>query len=119
MKYDYTIKTTDAENHQVYYFIDWGDGNTTGWLGPYNSGEQITVNHTWQTKATFTVKAKAKDTLDAESEWATLAVKIPITPGKSRIILIGKVTSVEKNRPVGFRFLPVKVLEISHIERTK
>ena len=115
VKYDYTVKATDAENQQVEYFIDWGDGNTTGWFGPYNSGEQITVNHTWQTKATYTVKAKGKDTVGAESEWATLAIKIPITPGKSRIILIGKVTSVEKNKPVGFRFLPIKVLEISNI----
>jgi len=115
VKYDYTVKATDAENQQVDYFIDWGDGNTTGWLGPYDSSEQITVNHTWQTKATFTVKAKAKDILDAESQWATLDVKMPIIPGKSRIILIGKVTSVEKNRPVGFRFLPIKVLEISNI----
>ncbi|VVB59312.1 Clostripain family protein [uncultured archaeon] len=114
--YDCTISTTDAENHQVYYFIDWGDGNTTGWLGPYDSGEQITVNHTWKTKETFTVKAKAKDVLNAESEWATLAIKIPITPGKSRIILIGKITSVEINKPMGFRFLPINVIEIDHIE---
>jgi hypothetical protein len=116
VKYEYTIKAADAENQQVDYFVDWGDGNTTGWLGPYNSDEQITVNHTWESKATFTVKAKAKDSVGAESEWATLAVKIPIIPGKSRIILIGKVTSVEKNRPVGFRFLPIKVLEIDQIK---
>ena len=116
VKYEYTVKATDAENQEVDYFIDWGDGNTTGWLGPYDSGEQITVNHTWQTKATFTVKVKAKDIIDAQSEWATLAVNLPITPEKSRIILIGTVTGVEKNRPIGFRFLPVNVLEINHIE---
>lgn len=116
VSYDCTISTTDAENHQVYYFIDWGDGNTTDWFGPYDSGEQVIVNHTWQTKATFNVKAKAKDVLNAESEWATLAVKIPIILGKSRIILIGKITSVEKNRPIGFRFLPIKVLEINRVE---
>jgi len=115
VKVDFTIKTTDAENHQVYYFIEWGDGNTSGWLGPYDSDEQITVNHTWQTKDTFTIRAKAKDTVDAESEWATLSVKIPFIPGKSRIILFGTITSLEKNQPIGFRFLPVKVLEISAI----
>jgi hypothetical protein len=115
VKYEYTVKATDAENQQVEYFVDWGDGNTTGWFGPCNSSEQITVNHTWATKATFTIKAKAKDTIDAESEWAALAVKIPILPGKSRILLIGSVTSVEKNRPMGFRFLPIKVLEINNI----
>jgi hypothetical protein len=114
-KYEYTVKTTDAENQQVEYFVDWGDGNTTRWFGPYNSGEQITVNHTWQSKATFTVKVKAKDIIDAESEWATLTVNLPITPVQSRIILIGKVTSVDKTRPIGFRFLPIKVLEIDRI----
>jgi hypothetical protein len=115
VKVDYTIKATDAENHQVYYFVEWGDGNTTGWLGPYDSNEQITINHTWQTKDTFTIRAKAKDTVGAESEWAILSVKIPFIPGKSRIILIGSITSLEKNQPIGFRFLPIKVLEISAI----
>jgi hypothetical protein len=74
--YEYTLESTDAENHSVSYYIDWGDGNITGWLGPYESGEQITVNHTWQIKATFTVKAKAKDSIGAESEWSLLTGKI-------------------------------------------
>lgn len=113
--YEFTIKATDAEDQPVQYFVEWGDGNTTGWLGPYHSSQQITINHSWLTKETFTVRAKAKDSLGAESEWATLAVKIPVALGKSRIILIGKITSVEKNKPVGFRFLPIKVLEISKI----
>jgi hypothetical protein len=115
VKCDFTVEASDAENQQVEYFVDWGDGNTTGWLGPYDSGEQITVNHTWQTKATFTVKAKARDAIGAESEWALFAIKIPVVLGKSRIILIGKITSLEKNLPIGFRFLPIKVLEISKI----
>jgi len=120
-QYDYTLTTIDAENQQVSYFVDWGDGNTTGWLGPYDSGETITVNHTWQTKATFTVKAKAKDIIGAESAWATLTVKMPILQGKSRIILVGKISSLDKSVPIGFRFLPIKVMEISAIigqERT-
>jgi hypothetical protein len=114
-KCEFELITTDAENHQVEYFIDWGDENTSGWLGPYDSGEQITVNHTWQTKATYTVKVKARDAVGAESDWAILSIKIPIFPGKSRIILFGTITSLEKNIPIGFRFLPVKVLEVSTI----
>ena len=113
--YNYTLESVDTEDQQVSYLVDWGDGNTTGWLGPYDSGEQIIVNHTWQTKATYTVKAKAKDTVGAESGWAILSIKIPIILARSRIILIGKITSLEKNRPIGFRFLPVKVIEISNI----
>jgi hypothetical protein len=113
--YDYTIKATDAEGQQISYFVDWGDGESIGWLGPYESGEQIVVNHTWQTKQTFTVKAKAKDTIGAESEWATLAVKIPVLLGKSKILLIGRITSLQKTPSIGFRFLPIKVLQISAI----
>jgi len=113
VNYEYTLTAIDPEDHPVSYFVDWGDGNSTGWLGLYDSGEQITVNHTWQTKQTFTVKAKAKDSIGAESEWASLAVKIPILVGKSRIFLVGSITSLEKNAPIGFRFLPIKVLEIS------
>ncbi len=114
VSYEFTIQATDPENQPVEYFIDWGDGNTTGWLGPFDSGHQFNVNHTWQSKATFSVKGKARDEVGAESEWATLGIKIPIT-GKSRILLIGRITGLEKNPPVGFRFLPMKVIEISSI----
>ncbi|MBN1860971.1 MAG: hypothetical protein JW840_05875 [Candidatus Thermoplasmatota archaeon] len=115
VNYTYTFEAIDPEDHQVSYLIDWGDGTSTGWLGPYNSSEQITVNHSWQTKDTYTLKAKAKDIIGAESEWANLAVKIPILQGKSRIVLIGMITSLEKNSEIGFRFLPIKVLEIDAI----
>ncbi|MCX6662180.1 MAG: clostripain-related cysteine peptidase [Euryarchaeota archaeon] len=113
--YEYTLTAIDPEDQQVSYFVDWGDGTSTGWLGPYDSGSPIIVNHTWETKQTFTVKAKAKDALGAESEWATLAVKIPILLGKSRIFLVGSITSLDKSASIGFRFLPVKVLEITAI----
>lgn len=111
--YEYTITAFDPEDQQVSYFIDWGDGETSDWLGLYESGEQIIVNHTWQSKATFTVKVKAKDVIGAESELGTFAVKIPLSYATSRIILFGKITALEKTPPIGFRFLPLKVAEIS------
>lgn len=110
---NYTISSIDAEGQQISFFTDWGDGNTTGWLGPYDSGESFIVTHTWMTKQTFTMKTKAKDTVGAESEWAILTVKIPISPSKSRILLLGTISNLDKSDPVGFRFLPTKVLEIS------
>jgi hypothetical protein len=113
--YEYSFQSVDPEDQLVSYFIDWGDGNTTGWLGLYDSGQQITVNHTWDVKQTFTVKAKARDVIGAESEWATMTVKIPVILEKSRIFLAGFITSLDKSSPIGFRFLPVKVLQISTI----
>ncbi|MBP1661897.1 MAG: hypothetical protein H6P94_146 [Thermoplasmatales archaeon] len=112
--YEYTLVSLDPEDQQVSYFVDWGDGTTTDWLGPFDSGTSLVVNHTWDTKQTFTVKAKAKDSRGAESEWATLPVKIPFL-GKSRIWLVGSITSLDKSASIGFRFLPIKVLEVSAI----
>jgi len=74
-EYEYTITTTDAEEDTLYYFIDWGDETTEGWLGPYSSGEEITVEHTWEEQGTYTVRVKAKDS--DESEWGTLTVRMP------------------------------------------
>ena len=34
--------------------------------------------HTWDEEGTFIVQAKAKDIFDAESEWGTLEVTMPL-----------------------------------------
>lgn len=116
--YSYTVKSTDYDYQDLFYFIDWGDGTNTGWIGPYTQGEEVIVNHTFANKGTYTIKAKAKDVLNAESDWATLEVKIPrIKPfASSRIILIGKISYLEKTEEGNFRFLPIKVLEFTKLE---
>jgi hypothetical protein len=76
-QYRFNLLTTDAQEHEIYYFIDWGDNTTTDWLGPYVSGTQIHVTHSWSEKGTYMVKAKAKDSMGAESDWGTLQVVMP------------------------------------------
>ena len=73
----YIFLTTDPEGHGVYYFIDWGDGTNSSWIGSYPSGNQITGSHTWSKRGTYIIKAKAKDTADHESDWGTLSVTMP------------------------------------------
>ncbi len=75
--YSFTVTTTDPEGEQVWYWIDWGDGTNTDWKGPFASGTGITESHAWTTKENFTITAKAKDNLDAESDWATLTITTP------------------------------------------
>jgi hypothetical protein len=76
-RYNYTMSTTDPDGDAVYYWIDWGDNTNSGWVGSYASGETITVDHTWSKKGTYDIKVKAKDVYGAESDWATLQVKMP------------------------------------------
>jgi len=77
VEYNYTFVTVDPEEYGIYYWIDWGDGNNTSWIGPYISGEMITVSHTWTEQGKYTISAKAKDTRGAESEWGYLEVTMP------------------------------------------
>jgi subtilisin family serine protease len=75
--YDYKFKTSDPTNDKIYFLVEWGDNTTSGWLGPYYSGEEITLNHTWSVKGTYTIKAKAKDVYGDESDWASLIISMP------------------------------------------
>ena len=77
--YEYTFETTDPDCDDVYYYIDWDDETFEEWIGPYDSGEQVIVNHEWSEEGAYTIKAKAKDVYDAESEWGTLEIEMPIS----------------------------------------
>lgn len=74
---EYNFTTTDPDGDDVYYFIDWDDGTNSSWIGPYPSGATITRSHTWSTKGTYTIKAKAKDNYGGESDWGNLIVVMP------------------------------------------
>lgn len=78
--YDYTISTTDPEEDDVYYWIEWcGNCQDAEWEGPYKSGEEIVFSHSWETRGDYEVKVKAKDGDGAVSNWATLPVNITRT----------------------------------------
>ena len=77
VEYDYTFVTIDPNDDDVYYYIEWGDGNVEEWIGPYNSSEEITLGHSWEENGTYIIKAKAKDTYDIESHWTELVVTMP------------------------------------------
>ena len=74
---NYIISSVDPDGDNVTLRIYWGDDSGITSIGPYSSGEEVTVNHTWSKQGTYTIKAKAKDIHDAESELATLKVSMP------------------------------------------
>lgn len=76
--YNYTAVTTDPNGDTIQYYFDWGDGTNTGWLPMVASGTIEHQSHTWSTKGTFTVSAKARDPSLAESPVATLSVHMPL-----------------------------------------
>jgi hypothetical protein len=73
----YSVVTTDPDGDAVFYFIDWGDNESSGWLGPYPSGAVQNQVHTWANRGAYTIRCKAKDMYGNESEWGTLKVSMP------------------------------------------
>jgi hypothetical protein len=76
-KYSFTFNVTDPEGEDYQLYVDWGDGTNSNWLGPYNSGEELTLEHTWSTTKIYTIKAKAKDVNEDESEFSNHNINIP------------------------------------------
>jgi hypothetical protein len=83
-KYTYKTRTRDENEDKLYYMWDWGDGTYSGWLGPYDSGEEVEAAHIWRREGNYRVKVKAKDIYNLESEWSDpLSVSIPKSQLKS------------------------------------
>lgn len=86
--YKYTVTGTDPDpGDELYAYVMWGDGTFTDWVGPYDSGEAFSVTHSWAETGTYTVQVKIKDDHGAESDWATLDVKMPTSYGISNPFL--------------------------------
>jgi hypothetical protein len=81
--YDYSFKSSDPEGLHIWYYIEWGDGKYTRWIGPYSSDVEIVRSHRWIEQGTYTIRCKCKDVYDDESSWGELRVEIPRTRASS------------------------------------
>jgi len=79
-EYSYYIMTTDPDGDQLFYQWDWGDGSFSQWLGPYNSGEEISASHSWS-EGSYNIKVKSKDIHNEESNWSD---PLPISMPKNK-----------------------------------
>ncbi|KYK29798.1 hypothetical protein AYK20_00245 [Thermoplasmatales archaeon SG8-52-1] len=75
--YNYTFNAVDPDDDDLFIYIKWGDGYIEFWEGPYSSGQEFEICHTYSKEGAFTIEAKVKDTNDLESGWATLNVTMP------------------------------------------
>lgn len=74
-EYTYTIFSDDVDDEYLWYDIKWGS-NEKSTIGPFPSGEAISVNHSWFGKGDYAIMVKAVDSHGAESDWATFNVSI-------------------------------------------
>jgi len=81
----YSTSTTDPDNDKIRYGWDWdGDGTVDEWTILYDSGETISLLHSWAKAGTFNIKVKAKDEIGRMSSWSDslkVTVKRPDNEG--------------------------------------
>jgi outer membrane protein assembly factor BamB len=82
-EYSFKFKSIDPNDDDVYYYIEWGDGKKEEWMGPYRSGEEISVNHTWKNEKTYTIKSRAKNTKNLWGPESEFEITIPRTRATS------------------------------------
>ncbi len=86
--YTFSTQTVDPNFDQIYY--QWSWGNEIGeWIGPYTSGETVTITHRWTSNGTYDIKVKAKDSSEAISDWSE---PLTITIHSKPFLEIGDIT---------------------------
>jgi outer membrane protein assembly factor BamB len=96
----YNISVSDPDLDDIELYVEWGDDTNSSWIGPYKSGDEIVLNHTWTERGIYTIQAKARDTYDgSESDWGTLMVTMP----KNKVISLPFIQFLE-NHP---RLFPI------------
>ncbi len=88
-EYTFSASTTDPEGEQICYMFNWGDGNVSEWLGPYNSGDGVEASYIWPDPGEYDVKVKAKDVNDSESDWS---IPLTVTIVGGPVLDIGLIT---------------------------
>ena len=72
--YEFEVVSNDPDGDDVYYYVEWGDGESDDWDGPHGSGVPTIISHTWSPGfKTGTIQVRAKDTENDESGWGTLS----------------------------------------------
>jgi hypothetical protein len=116
--YSFTTTAADPDGDSLNYRFDWGDGAVSGWGA-------ATRSHTWSATGNFCVRARARDSQGATSDWsscrniaiaeythtitASAEAHGSITPSGSITVTNGSDQSFTIAADQGYRILDVEV----------
>jgi hypothetical protein len=83
----FTLSATDPDGDDISYIVDWGDDTEQELFGPFYSGEEKMITHTWVEDGEYTIRSKTRDINGAESNWSSMSVTMPKSKGKLNFII--------------------------------
>jgi len=108
-RYEYSFSAVDPEGDDVYLYIEWGDGRSTRWIGPYESGETVLKEHQWAEAGNYSISVQSKDVYGAVGEWNDFQISLPKTKS-----IRNPLQDLFENYPLFFPFIKflVKTFDI-------
>ena len=107
ISYTFCIDLPDNEECEPYHILwDFGDGNGTGWLGPYPAGETVCVEHLWSEPGDYEIRVMIRDSCDNEYWTDPLVIHIDDNSPPSTPIITGPCTGIP-GRMYGFTITSV------------
>ena len=84
----FTIVSSDGNNDELQYFIEWGDGTTTK-TEFYPQSTEISLEHAWKKSGTYTMTLRSYDNqLYSEETSKTVNINDVFTANYGYIILL-------------------------------
>jgi hypothetical protein len=100
-EYEYDVTTWDCDKDQIWYLFDWGDGEKSEWIGPYENGETCKARHRWTIFfSKNSLRVKARDSSNKESEWSDVRIVIMQKEKIKGSILNTALTNFLYNHPI-------------------
>ena len=99
----YTVSAIEPQGEDVFYTVLWGDepeDYENEWIGPFHSGEEVTITHTYQEYGIYEILVAAMDTNNLPGPWGTLPVAMP----KNRAINT-RLFNFQEYHPILFQIL--------------
>jgi len=85
--FEFTLIDPDPDDY-LYIMVDWDDGSSVDWEGPYGPGNIVTHSHTWNEEGSFQIQAKLKDLAGEESDWGVHDIFIPKNKAKNNVYFL-------------------------------
>ncbi len=103
--YIFYTDTRDAEDEDIAFKFNWGDGTESNWSEYITSGETFYMSHSYSMAGTYKIKAKSKDIHNNETDWSSdyeiIIISKSAAPFNPSIIPLVDSTSLEN--PISFK----------------
>ena len=95
---EFETEATDAEGNLLYFMWDWGDGDVSDWLGPFDEGTKVNASHSYAVVASYDIKVMTKDPFGEETVWSAV-LPVSVTPATCCVDRVGDANGLGGDEP--------------------